>query len=176
MSKEIINLCSYCGKQLENTPKSKKHQILCDECYSNNLLFVRCKDFEIDGVPQYRTANKRILKYLREDIKEYIDMNEIALVESHQSDTYGFCSDRQRLKVINNVINFFRLDKNKVLNDHWIDYFIQYGLHIFDTDEQFLRHIKNNKSFHTDNGTQYNRNYVFDLNEYDFKNELSAEY
>lgn len=170
-----IKLCSYCNQPLNgNVPKSKQ-QILCDECYSNRLLFVKVdKSLELDA-PKYRSCKSSIMKYLREDVKEYMDMNDIALIESHQSDNYGFCGDKQRLKLINNVIKFFHLNKTKVLNDHWIDYFITFGLHIFDSDEEFLRHIKNNKRFHTDNGTQYNRNYVFDLNEYDFLTDYFSE-
>ena len=174
MSNEI-KLCSYCNEPLKDKIPKSKQQILCDECYANRLLFVKVdKNLEIEA-PKYRSCKSAIMKYLREDVKEYMDMNDIALVESHQSDNYGFCGDKQRLKLINNIINFFHLNKTKVLNDHWIDYFITYGLHIFDSDEEFLRHIKNNKSFQTVKTTQKLLEYKFDLLEYDFLTDYFSE-
>ena len=165
---DTINVCKYCYCPLNGQiPLNSKYEYLCDACYLNKLVFVKAKE-DIEDVPKYRTANNRVLKYLKEDVKEYLDKNKISLVESHQSDTYGFFSDRQRLRVIKNVCKTFHLDESKVLEDHEIDYFIQYGLHIYDTDEQFLQRIRYTKYFFT-NKTPV-KHFKFNVIENDFTN------
>lgn len=146
-----INLCKHCYAPLnEPVPENSRYQFLCSECFMNKLVFVKTKH-DVPDAQKYKTANNRVYKFLREDVKEYLDKNNISLVEAHQSDTYGFMSDVQRLKVIKNVCKTFDLNESKVLQDHEVDYFITYGLHIYDYDEQFLQHIRLNKYFHTNN-------------------------
>ena len=158
MSNEM-NLCKHCYVPLNGEiPTDSKYQFLCLDCYMNKLVFVKTKH-DVPDAPKYKTANNRVYKFLRDDVKEYLDKNNISLVEAHQSDTYG-------LKVIKNICHTFDLNESKVLQDHEVDYFITYGLHIYDSDEQFLQHIRLNKYFHTKSTSK--KYFRFNVMENDF--------
>jgi hypothetical protein len=168
MSNEI-KICQHCFEPLNEKIPTSKYQFLCDRCYSDKLIFVKATQ-DIEGAPKYRTARKSVLKYLLEDVKEYMDKNDIELVESHQSDNYGFMSDKHRSKVIKKVCKMLHLNVDKVLQDHYVDYFITYGLHIYNSDEEFLRSIHLNKYFHTNLTPK--RPYSFNLEENDFTGDF----